>query len=296
MKRKVSRVGPATLCVSLPSKWVKANGIQKGDEVEVVEVSDGLSIKTNPKVEIKEAIIQLSGSGVFSRRLIYIPYIRGYNSIKILFNTKEELDLIRRCTERILGFELVEQGDGFCRIKNVAEGIEGEFKTISNRLVNMTISMGEDLHDILKKGELHKLESLIEQDKLANKLTRFCKRMINKNLRTENTPIVYRIHCLLEEIMDDYREIGGAVLSNKNTTINKPILDIFKETVEMTKLFRHLNFKFDDKSFLEFVKRERKLKEISTNLFVDTNGLEAEILSRLRSIIDKHHHLVEDLY
>ena len=36
MIRKVIQQGPGTLMVSLPSKWVKKNGIEKGQDINVM--------------------------------------------------------------------------------------------------------------------------------------------------------------------------------------------------------------------------------------------------------------------
>jgi len=42
MKRKVSQIGPATLMVSLPSKWAKQFGVKKGSELEIEEKGNKL--------------------------------------------------------------------------------------------------------------------------------------------------------------------------------------------------------------------------------------------------------------
>ena len=41
MKRKINRVGPNTLTVSLPSKWAKRYGLRKGDEINLEEQTNG---------------------------------------------------------------------------------------------------------------------------------------------------------------------------------------------------------------------------------------------------------------
>ena len=37
MKRKVIKLGRATLVASLPSRWVNANNIEPGDEIDLEE-------------------------------------------------------------------------------------------------------------------------------------------------------------------------------------------------------------------------------------------------------------------
>ena len=45
-KRKVSLIGPSTLMVSLPSKWVKEFGVKKGDEINITENGPNLLLES----------------------------------------------------------------------------------------------------------------------------------------------------------------------------------------------------------------------------------------------------------
>ena len=55
MKRKVNKVGPTTLSITLPSKWVKENNIKKGDELELDLKNNNISITTG-HLKIEETI------------------------------------------------------------------------------------------------------------------------------------------------------------------------------------------------------------------------------------------------
>ena len=59
MKRKVIKQGPATLMISLPSKWAKNIGLKQGDEVELIEKGNGLLISSGSVSEGKECLIEL---------------------------------------------------------------------------------------------------------------------------------------------------------------------------------------------------------------------------------------------
>ena len=56
MKRKIVKQGAATMMVSLPSKWVKKNNLEKGDEVDIDEQDKELIITPEKKVEKKKQV------------------------------------------------------------------------------------------------------------------------------------------------------------------------------------------------------------------------------------------------
>ena len=69
MKRKVSQVGPATLMVSLPSKWARRYSVKPGDEVDLVEDGPKLIIGAGPVTEA-EISLDLSNAGNMMRRIV----------------------------------------------------------------------------------------------------------------------------------------------------------------------------------------------------------------------------------
>ncbi|MBT5043325.1 AbrB/MazE/SpoVT family DNA-binding domain-containing protein, partial [Candidatus Woesearchaeota archaeon] len=68
VKRKVSLIGPSTLMVSLPSKWVKAFGIKKGDEIEITENGSNLLLESQRLKKGEALRINLTG---LNANLIY---------------------------------------------------------------------------------------------------------------------------------------------------------------------------------------------------------------------------------
>ena len=49
MKRKLVRQGSSTLMISLPSKWVKSNNLDKGSEIDIDEKENVLEISVERK-------------------------------------------------------------------------------------------------------------------------------------------------------------------------------------------------------------------------------------------------------
>ena len=60
MKRKLVKQGAATLMVSIPSKWAKANNLDKGDEVELDEFRNRLVLSVDGTSQRSERIIEIN--------------------------------------------------------------------------------------------------------------------------------------------------------------------------------------------------------------------------------------------
>ena len=54
MKRRIIRLGPSTLVMSLPRKWTKIHQIEAGRELEVSEEPQGLLIHPDEKQKMTE--------------------------------------------------------------------------------------------------------------------------------------------------------------------------------------------------------------------------------------------------
>jgi len=76
MKRKVSKVGPATLMITLPSKWCKENSIKQGEELDVeIDENRNLIVERNKREKkVKEISIDLNKFRYFPRHLIAAAY------------------------------------------------------------------------------------------------------------------------------------------------------------------------------------------------------------------------------
>jgi phosphate uptake regulator len=131
MRRKLVKQGAATLMISLPSKWIQANKLDKGDEVELEETESSLLIK---KVNNKETIQTLNLEIIESNKqdikvLLTHAYRRGFDKIIL---TGQACSLINQisdiCSKVLLGFEIVER----TKEKIVIENIE----TVSDPMFN----------------------------------------------------------------------------------------------------------------------------------------------------------------
>ena len=91
MKRKVSQIGPSTLMVSLPTKWVKEHNVRKGDELDVSTEQNQVYFSiTERKVKNRKCTLDISQFSQYSlARYLEMCYIHNYNEISLFYQNTE---------------------------------------------------------------------------------------------------------------------------------------------------------------------------------------------------------------
>src|SRR3989344_3053601 len=108
MKRKVSQIGPSTLMVSLPSKWVKKFNVKKGNEIDLEEDSNRLIISTGTASNQKRIELDIGKFPSLTRMYIMEAYRSGFDEVSITFQNIKDLKLIKEtASDILLGFEIV---------------------------------------------------------------------------------------------------------------------------------------------------------------------------------------------
>jgi len=246
--RKVSQIGPSTLMVSLPSKWVKEFGIKKGDEIDIETTGRNLIITTSKLKENKILKINLEGLNAnLIRYIIYTVYRIGTNEIELYFenekvidqNTNAHLfviDIIQQITENLIGFEIISQRENVIKIKQISTINIEEFTSTLKRIFFTLTNMSDDLTNAIENKNKELLQRIKElTNKKINKLSDFCHRIINKGgiIETNKAPQYYLIISILEEIGDSIENICNVAMNNK-TESN----DIQKLTNLLTALYK----------------------------------------------------------
>ncbi|MBU3913379.1 MAG: AbrB/MazE/SpoVT family DNA-binding domain-containing protein, partial [Nanoarchaeota archaeon] len=125
MKRKAIQLAKQTIVVSLPSKWVKQQGIKKGDEIDVEERGSELVIGGRGKKEEKKIEIDISNlnnrtTGWYLASL----YKMGCDIIKIKYDNLSAVKTIGEIIKNaFIGFVIAEQNEKECTIRTVSQDI-----------------------------------------------------------------------------------------------------------------------------------------------------------------------------
>ena len=121
MKRKVSQIGPSTLMVSLPTKWVKEHNVRKGDELDVSTEQNQVYFSiTERKVKNRKCTLDISQFSQYSlARYLEMCYIHNYNEISLFYQNTEIANVkgkskkiqhyIKNLTNQFIGMEIISQ-------------------------------------------------------------------------------------------------------------------------------------------------------------------------------------------
>ena len=217
MERKIIKLGTATMVASLPSKWIKANNLSPGDVLTVHEEGPQLLLSARKEARRKVAKVHISSPKEFMGRLIHTPYRFGYDRLEITFDDPSVMPLIRQFLDETLGFEIVDQSESACTIEMVAKGLDEEFDKLLRRSFLIIQGMLDDIVRALeeKAGEhkQHLLHDVIERERMIDKLTYFCMRVLNMRVSPPGQGHYHMVLVwALEQIGDAVGQIAALLL------------------------------------------------------------------------------------
>lgn len=297
MERKAIQLAGKTLVVSLPSKWAKHYGIKKGDTLIVEEKERSLIIKTSRDVSVEKVQLNLEGPYEFIKRSIDVAYKKGVDELNLSFDDVKTRNIIEKVLESTMGFEIISSKEKSCLVKSVATAIEGEFDNILRRSFLIMLSMSEESYDAVSKSQFQRLGEIGMSDNTINKLTNFCKRILNKKGYKDEKLANY-IYCIvweLERISDEYKKICSYAYPKKGK-ISRDILELYKEANDFVRDFYNLFYKFSQEAGINFTNRRNSLLKKCESLMPKKHGSDAVLLHHLTNIINSTYDLAGPYY
>ncbi len=247
MKRKAIQLANQTIVVSLPSKWVKQQGIKKGDEIDVEEVETKLVISKGDSVnEKKEAEINLiNNSETTLGLLIGNLYWSGLDRIKINFNNfdkeKQYEVLKQKIKPRMIGFEIIKRGEDCCILEKIAEPSEEQFENVLRKLF---LSIDELFE--LTESEFKNRKNISDYEEIEQRIFKydnFCRRVVQKKkMQIKNYEMCLNF---LSDVWNAQREIyylNKFLEENKNTELPKDFLELIGNCRSFLKIMENSFF------------------------------------------------------
>ena len=211
MKRTINLVGQNTLTVSLPSEFVKKQGLKKGQEIEVEEEGSELVIRTKKKIELEKKVLKAEEIKLIARRYINALNRKGIDEIEISYENEKDLEEVKKALKKELStYEIVKKSDGICLIKSISELDEKEFDNLLRRTLILLKEMVSVLGEAYKEKDKNKLKEILELEELNNRLTCLLRRALNKKGHKDhkNTILYYLILDQLEKAADELRDFS----------------------------------------------------------------------------------------
>ena len=260
MKRKVIQIANSTQLISLPRKWAKLHGVNKGDELEISQVGNHLLVLPPDFNQVDAAKISLNLTALDRSSIMFTIralYRKGYDDIELLFENPttnhlrinkelKVLSVIHEEINRLIGVELIQQRERSCIIKSVSEVSTKDFDTLMRRIFLLLEDASSDLLTAAKKDDRVLMETIEEKHNTVTKFISYCLRLINKRGHPDlQYPcIYYHILASLDKIMDAIKYASRDFMG-----LNKPISENtikITESIHKSLLWYHQFFyKFD---------------------------------------------------
>ncbi len=277
MKRKVCKIGPSSLIISLPSKWVKQHGIEKGDEIEVEEKGRNLVIGT-AMMDAKDKSIELDISAL-DRTSIMIAirsaYRAGYDKTDVRFTQQyvthyrtgkkvNTLSVIHTEVNRLVGAEIIKEGKSLCIIKDFSANLEQEFEPTIRRIFLLLINVAEDFTKGFQDSDKYLISSIEEKHDTITKFISYCLRIINKGaVRYEQNKhiILYHILSSLDIVTDIYKYAARDFVPKFSKKPSNITIKIISDIGKSIKIYYNLFYKFDNIKSTEFIQTRDKIRK-----------------------------------
>lgn len=296
MKRKVVQQGPATLMVSLPSKWAKKYGINKGDEVDIEEKGTILEILAQKNPVGKDIFLDITD---FDRTTLtyYLRYNyrNGSNIISLKFKEPivyhhrydkpvKVISVINEEVGRLMGMEIIEQKQNSCLIKCMLNEDIKDFDDFLRKVFFLIKDSYNELISCLDSGR--DLEEIQHNHNSVTRFISYCTRLLNKFGYKEYKKTIF-LHSMLEslEIIMDILEDTSRKISLERLDITKNSFPLIEKMSSFFNEFTEFYYNFNVKKATELNKYridiEKSIKEIKKGV----SGDERMIISELSAIL-----------
>jgi phosphate uptake regulator len=281
MKRKIIKLGTATLVVSLPAKWTKKFNLKQGNELETKEEEKRLVISTKKEFESEKATIDITEIGSLLNYSFLGLYLKGVDELRVESENPELIETLHeKPVGQLIGWEIIEQGKNHCVVKDVSGAEPMNFKTILRRVFLIIKSIAEEIEQTVEKGktDLSHIDSI---DRNANRFAFLCGRKLNKAGYDEfkKTPVMYYLTIMLEATGDLYRDLAEYI-TEKKVKFSKKSIELLKRANTFFNNYQKLFFDFNQKDASDLDSKYRKFKK-EIDLYIDS----IKNTSELRSLI-----------
>jgi len=287
MKRKLIKLAEKTLVVSLPSDWLLSQGLSKGDEIDL-DVEDYKLIITPPQKILPHKSISFDAKGIVERVLrwkISSFHKTGYDEIIITNYSPEQNKIIEELiSDLFVGFIIKEKSSLRIVVGQIAAVDVKEFDSTLRRAFRQLKEMTEQTQTAFEKNDSKLLAAQIDNEHTNNKLTNFCERLLNKNLKQkEKGHFWYVIAWNLEKIADNFKYIANHY-ENK-PFISKESLDLYVKTKSYLEDYSDLLYNFDIKQLVNLSKTKKELEKDCIKLLENGELKDRVFLHYLHMII-----------
>ena len=299
--RKVQRLGPSTLAMTLPAEWAHAHDVEKGDEVSLRIGGKGALTVMPESVTSGESEAVISATGFDAdavERAIVGEYVLGRRIIHVTAEEGETLEsshinAVYNAETQLMGLGVIEETPERIAIRCSVDPEDFTLDNLLERLESTGSTMRNEAVKALAHGNPDLAQRAINRERQANKIFVLLLRLIftayqNPNLARavgleDGFPLIgYRsVAKNLELTADNAEDIADIVMEADGHT-----LDVDSATMRQ---IREFTDQVDDLTALAVravVERNYDLTVECRELFARLEDREQEILGELPSELD----------
>jgi len=214
------------MMISLPTKWIKDNKLDKGDEISIDEKGPNLIIGASEKKNSKKEItIELTEQNYKDlKAFLTHSYRKGFDKIILTGYLAEASKEINSLVSGILlGFEVVEKGRDRIVVENISSPDETKYETILSKVFFIIKEMP---NMILNNSNVLELKETKDH---CDKFVLFCRKIISQNKINEDPILEWEFLTFLTHIQHTYYYLGEYMRSNKIAS-NKELENLISES------------------------------------------------------------------
>lgn len=250
MRRKLIKQGNNALTVTLPAKWLKTNCLEAGNEINIEEEENKITIqpsevKEKPKKTV-EITVDKKQTESFVRMTIVNAYRAGFDTITI--NTEIPQKEITSLVNRFLtGFELFKKKENTYIAESISEPNENNFETMLNKMFYLLKDHIDTIED----------PDFTEQAEKVQRYDNFLKRCLSKGVvAPEYRIFLWQFLTQLTHVSRACYHFNNQIKKNKLKP-DKEAKKLLQDTKEMIENLRKA-YVLKDLNFLKTVHKKQK--------------------------------------
>ncbi len=237
--RKVQRLGPSTLAMTLPADWASEHGVEKGDEVSIRRGSKGTLMVMSQRASSQETEATIHPDELDARsleRAIVAQYVLGRRIIHVKQETgvlkSAHINAVYQAENQLMGLGVIEETPERIAIRCSVDSEDFTLENLLERLESTGRTMRQEAIKSLARGDPDLAERALNRERQANKIFVLLLRLIFTAFQdpnqaravglTEGFPLVgYRsIAKNLELTADNAEDIAETVLRTEGHTLS----------------------------------------------------------------------------
>jgi phosphate uptake regulator len=237
--RKVQRLGPSTLAMTLPAEWASAHDVEKGDEVSLRMGGKGTLTVMSESAQTEESQATIHAENLDAaavERAIVAQYVLGRRVIhvEVADDTldSEHINAVYSAETQLMGLGVIEETPERIAIRCSVDPEDFTLDNLLERLENTGSTMRGESIKAIAHGNVDLAERALNRERQANKIFVLLLRLIftayqNPNLARavgleSGFPLIgYRsIAKNLELTADNAEDIGNIALDATDNTLD----------------------------------------------------------------------------